>query len=130
MLVELKGWGDITGDSIKALKKLQHPEAKGTTKITCKAFDFNFENARIKGDVVINIPNVGSIFCGAKGVTSDHSTYSKTSEVSNSDIVSTSTNIKTYDATRNGRGGWNLELVHVTPAVEREYQHWLNESEF
>ena len=131
MLVELKGWGDITGDSVKAVRKLHRPHPKhggpgvvqngGTTNvITCKDFDFNFTNAHITGNVVINIPHVGEIFCGEKGVTTDHSSKTVTTTSSSKD----STKVKTYDATRNATGGWNLELVHVTEAVGREYRYW------
>ena len=136
MLVQLVGWGDITGDSAKTMQQkapthggpgvVQHG---GTTKlVTCKDFDFNFTNARITGNVVINIPHVGSIFCGEKNVASDHSSYKKTSIVY--DKVSSSSTIKTYKASRKPDGGWNLELVKVTAAVERDYHKWQTEGDF
>ena len=46
-----------------------------TTKVTCDDFDFDFKNANITGNVIINIPGVGEIFCGEAGTTSGGSTY-------------------------------------------------------
>ena len=46
-----------------------------TTDINCQAFVFNFYGATVNGNVIINIPNVGEVFCGEAGTTSGGSTY-------------------------------------------------------
>ena len=35
-----------------------------TKNVNCNVLDFNFAGAHINGNVTINVPNVGSIYCG------------------------------------------------------------------
>ena len=81
--------------------------------MSCKDFVFNFSGADVDGNVIINIPNVGEVFCGEAGTTSNGSSYTNTSTAT------------AYTATKQADGSYNLAPAQVTPEVAAAYQTWL-----
>ena len=74
------------------------------TNISCKAFDFNFSGANIDGNVVINIPNTGEVFCGLAGTTSGGSSYTNITNTQTQDAIKNSPNTTYMTATKNANG--------------------------
>ena len=109
-LSNLDGWASYRTDKTVVTKSVSKPgvvqNGATTNKISCKMFDFNFTNARIKGNVQITIPNVGSVFCGT------HATNG----------VIDKTTVKKYIATETLDGHWSLKEQKRFTDFEKKYQ--------
>ena len=100
----MTSWGAAVNAAGSNSNVTQHGST--ATNVSCKDFDFNFKNAHITGNVVINIPNVGEVFCGEAGTTSGGSSY--TNE------TSSTSNATHYNATKNANGTYNLAPAQAT----------------
>ena len=88
-----------------------------TTSVDCKDFVFNFHDAHITGNVIINIPGVGEIFCGEAGNVSGGSHYTNKTTSTAKNVI--------YNAHKTANGSYNLQPVHVSAAVYAAYLSWI-----
>ena len=97
----------------------------GGTKIGCHAFDFDFAHANVHGNVVINIPKVGEVFCGEAGNVSGHSHYTN---ISKTQALAGGKGVTSFQAVKGPNGTMTLKPIIVlkSSAVWKAYVNWLS----